>query len=98
MQSFLHRALWVRVCGQWEGVFMFRLGPFFSKAFKRFQKPFWFVHCESAVLSGVGSSCFVFELDGKQLMLVKWVEERLDATLGILEGFTHTDGDWKPDF
>lgn len=30
--------------------------------------------------------------------LVKAVEGRVDVILGILEGFTHPDGDWKPDF
>lgn len=30
--------------------------------------------------------------------LVKVVEGRVDVILGILEGFTHPDGDWKPDF
>lgn len=49
---------------------------------------------ESAVPSGAGSSLMV----GSVVMLVKAVQGRVDVILGILEGFTHPDGDWKPEF
>lgn len=35
---------------------------------------------------------------GSVVTLVKAVEGRVDVILGILEGFTHPDGDWKPEF
>lgn len=43
------------LCGQWEGIFMCRLGPGFEN-----------LYTESAVLSGAGSSRVAFELEGKQ--------------------------------
>lgn len=35
---------------------------------------------------------------GSVVTLVKAVQGRVDVILGILEGFTHPDGDWKPEF
>lgn len=35
---------------------------------------------------------------GSVVTLMKAVQGRVDVSLGILEGFTHPDGDWKPEF
>lgn len=35
---------------------------------------------------------------GSVVTLVKAVQGTVDVILGILEGFTHPDGDWKPEF